>query len=85
MGILARDTDARIERAQIEILKRIPPWRKLKLLGDACETNRALMLAGLRSRHPDSSEDELRRRLMDLLLGEKTATQIWGPPRTARR
>ena len=76
MGILARDTESMAERTQIEILKTIPAWRKLELLGDACETNRALMLAGLKSRFPTASEDELHRMLMGLLVGEETAAQI---------
>ena len=76
MGILARDTESMAERTQIEILKTIPAWRKLELLGDACETNRALMLAGLKSRFPTASEDELHRMLMGLLVGEETAARI---------
>lgn len=73
------------EKTQIEILKALPAWRKLELLGDACETNRTLMLAGLRSRHPSASEGELHRKLMDLLVGEETAAQIWDRPAAARR
>ncbi len=76
MGTLARDTESAAERAQIEILKALPAWRKLELLGDACETNRALMLAGLRSRFPAASEDELHRLLMGLLIGDETAARI---------
>ena len=76
MGKLARDTEDTAERAQIEILKTLPAWRKLELLGDACETNRALMLAGLRSRHPAALEDELHRMLMELLVGDETAARI---------
>ena len=76
MGTLARDTEDRAERAQIEILKALPAWRKLELLGDACETNRALMLAGLKSRFPAASEDELHRMLMGLLIGDETADRI---------
>jgi dsRNA-specific ribonuclease len=85
MGTLARDTEASAEKAQIEILKALPAWRKLELLGDACETNRALMLAGLRSRYPSASEDERRRMLMGLMVGEKAAAKIWDRRSAARR
>jgi hypothetical protein len=85
MGTLARDTEALAEKAQIEILKTLPAWRKLELLSDACDTNRALMLAGLRSRFPNASDEELHRTLMGLLVGEKAATLIWDRPTTALR
>ena len=78
MGILARDTEMSAEKAQIRILKELPAWRKLELLGDACDTNRALLLAGLRSRFPEASDAELHRLLMGLVVGEETAARIWG-------
>ena len=71
------------EEQQMSVLRRLPAWRKLELLGDACDTNRALMMAGLRSRLGNLSETELRRRLMDLLFGREMAEKIWGPDRTS--
>ncbi len=85
MGTLSRDTTGAAEKAQIEILRSLPAWRKLELLGDAGEANRRLMMAGLRSRFPEASEEELHRLLMDLLWGEETATRIWGRPTATRR
>ncbi len=82
MGRLASDTDGPAEEAQIAVLRILPAWRKLELLGDACDTNRALMLAGLRSRFPDLSEAELHSKLMELLVGKDLAERIWGPNRT---
>ena len=84
MGTLARDTDSSAQRAQIEILRSLPAWRKLELLADCCETNRALMMAGLRSRFPDASEAELQRMLMDLVWGEEEAARAWGRLHEAR-
>lgn len=80
MGTLARDTEGSAQRVQIEILRALPAWRKLELLADCCETNRSLMLAGLRSRFPNASDSELHRMLMDLLWGEELAARIWGRP-----
>ncbi|NJN82221.1 MAG: hypothetical protein HC802_08040 [Caldilineaceae bacterium] len=40
---------------------------------------RSLALAGLRQRHPNADEPELRRRLADLTLGPKLAAQVYGP------
>ena len=79
MGTLARDTDTSAEMALIAVMKTLPAWRKLELLDDACETTRALVLAGLRRRFPAISEKELHRMLMDRLVGEETAERVWGP------
>lgn len=78
MGSLSRDTASSAERVQIEILRRLPAWQKLELLSDACETNRKLMMAGLRSRYNVESEVELHRRFMALLWGEEAAARILG-------
>lgn len=85
MGTLASDTDVQSEEAQISVLRTFPAWRKLELLGDACDTNRALMMAGLRARFSELSEVELHRKLMELLVGSEMAEKIWGPHRTSTR
>lgn len=85
MGVLSRDTEISAEKIQIEILRALPAWRKLELLGEACETNRALMLAGLRARFPNASEAELHRRLIALLWGEDTAAKVCGRTPAAQR
>ena len=79
MGILARDTVRSAEKAQVEVLKTLPAWKKLKLLDEMCQTTRTVMMAGLRSRFPEVPEAEIQRMLMDLLLGKETAERIWGP------
>ena len=56
MGTLARDTDTSAEIVLIAVMKALPAWRKLELLDYACETTRALVLAGLRKRFPAISE-----------------------------
>lgn len=76
MGSLARDTDRSAQAAQIEIFRAMPPWRKLELLGDSCESTRALLEAGLRNRFPDSSDAEIRRMLLESMLGEEIVARI---------
>jgi len=79
MGTMSRDTDRATEMVLIEVMRALPAWKKLALVDDACATARALLLAGLRARHPGASEDALRHMLMGLLLGEEIATRVWGP------
>ncbi len=76
---LSPDTDPAAEAVQFEIYRRMPAWRKLQLVEDGIRTSRALVLAGLRQRHPEAGPAELRRRFMDLWLGEELAEKVYGP------
>lgn len=76
---LSPDTDQEAEAVQLEIYRRMPTWRKIELVFEANAMSRALALAGLRDRYPQASAAELRRRLMDLLLGEELALRAYGP------
>lgn len=76
---LAEDTDPAAEAIQLEILRSLPPWRKLEMVQEAILASDALALAGLRSRYPEATAQEIRRRLMGLLHGEDIATRAFGP------
>ena len=76
---LSADTPAHVRRVQIELLRQMPTWRKLQLVGEMNRTVRQLALAGLRERHPDDSPELLQRRLADLLLGPELAEAVYGP------
>lgn len=75
---LSPDTDPAAEAVQLEIYRRMPAGRKIQLVFEAIDMSRALALAGLRSRHPEASPEEIRRRLMGLWLGEELATRAYG-------
>lgn len=76
---LSRDTAPEAEAVQVEIYRGMPARRKLELVAEANRTARDLALAGLRLRHPDAGPEELFRRLMDLLLGDELAAEVYGP------
>ncbi len=76
---LSPDTDPEAEDVQLEIYRRMPAWQKIELVFEANAMSRALAMAGLRSRYPQAGPEELRRRLMDLLLGEELAARAYGP------
>lgn len=82
---LSIDTTPDAEAVQIEIYRRMSARRKLELVEEENRTARELALAGLRQRHPDAGPEELFRRLMDLLLGEELAAQVYGPLKPTRR
>jgi hypothetical protein len=63
----------------MELYRRMSPARKWALVEDAIQTSRELVLVGLRLRHPNSGEEELRRRFFGIWLGEELATEVYGP------
>ncbi len=73
------DTQPEAERVLLELMRKAPSWRKAHMLGQMYHTMKQLTLSGLRQRHPQASEAELRRRLADLLLGPELAEKVYGP------
>ena len=74
------DTSPEAERVLIELLRQTPAWRRLQLADRMSATARQLCLAGIRSRHPNASPAEVRRRFADLHLGKELAAKVYGPP-----
>ncbi|MCR4316071.1 MAG: hypothetical protein NUW37_06935 [Planctomycetes bacterium] len=75
-----KDTDPEIEMLQIEMMRKASSVRKFEMMCQMYDFVRNLGLSGIRKRHPDASEAELRRRLADLLLGKDLARTVYGPP-----
>ena len=67
-----------MEALQIKLLREIPAWRKMEMLAQLNAAARILALSGLRQRHPNASESELRRRMAALLLGDEIAQKVYG-------
>ena len=75
------DTSPEAEKVLIELLRRAPAWRKLRLVEDTNHSLRDLLLAGLRERFPEDPPAVLRRRLAELWLGPELAAAAYGPLR----
>ena len=73
------DTRPEVTAIQMNLLRQASPARKLALLGQMNQTVKVLAIAGLRSRYPDETSTQLRRRLADLLLGPELACKVYGP------
>lgn len=80
MSLLVQDTPAQVEQVQIDLMRQMPPWRKLALVGELTRTVRQLALTGLRQRHPNDAPAQLRRCLSDLVLGADPAARAYGAP-----
>lgn len=73
------DTHPDAEKVQIEILRRMPVWRRIEIASQLTVTSREMALAGLRRRFPGESEEVLQRRLATLCLGPELARRAYGP------
>ena len=73
-----RDTSEAASRRYHELLRERPPYERLAQAMALSKMTRELAMAGLRSRHPDASADELRVRLAVRLYGREAATRIFG-------
>jgi hypothetical protein len=84
MSALFSDTHPKMEALQIQLWRQASPTRKMHMLAQLNASARMLALAGLRSRFPNESEAELRRRLAGLLLGDELARKVYGAPPHAK-
>lgn len=75
---MSRDTSPPQERRYFELLAALPPAARLHRAISLSRTVRKLAMAGLRTRHPDAGERELRARLAAALYGSAVARRIFG-------
>ena len=78
MSVLSSDTHPKMEALQIKLWRQASPTRKMHMLAQLNASAHTLALMGLRSRYPQASVAELRRRLAGLLLGEELANKVYG-------
>jgi hypothetical protein len=84
MSALYSDTHPKMEALQIQLWRQASPMRKMHMLAQLNASARMLALTGLRSRFPNATEIELRRKLADLLLGEELARKVYGETTNAK-
>jgi hypothetical protein len=77
----ADDVDPEIEKVVIEGWRRMSPAEKVDQVRQLTRTSRQFALAGIRRRHPDASEHELRLRLASFWLDRETMVRYldWDP------
>ena len=72
------DTQPDAERVLIELARATPVWRKFELVAETTETCRAFAMIGLRKRYPHANEEDLRRRIVALVLDRETVIRVYG-------
>jgi hypothetical protein len=78
MSTLYSDTHPKIEALQIELIRRMPSWKKFAVVDDLNETVKTLALLGIRQRHPDATPQQVRYLLAEQMLGEELARKVYG-------
>ena len=79
VSALFPDTRPEAEALLIRLLREAPSWRKQVMVDQLNQSVKLLALAGLRQRHPGDNDEQLHRRLADLLLGDELALKVSGP------
>ena len=69
-----RDTEPAAESIRVTAVRRLPPAVRMRQALDLSEWARKLAMAGLRERHPASSDLELAERLRDTHSGRPART-----------
>ena len=64
------DTSADAEKIQIEIFQRMGPEKRLQAAASLSQTCRSLLTAGVRKRHPEYNEEQVRLAVIRCLLPE---------------
>jgi len=78
MSALFSDYRPKIERLQIELIRRMPAWKKFALVDDLNETVKAFAISGIKQRHPEATPESIRRMLAELMLGPELARKVYG-------
>lgn len=75
--MLSKDTALEAEKIQISVLKKIGAEGRYKMTVELSDNIRDITLAGIRERHPDFSNEEVRRTLIKLLHGRDVYKQFF--------
>ncbi|OGO29478.1 MAG: hypothetical protein A2Z16_12040 [Chloroflexi bacterium RBG_16_54_18] len=81
MSAYFSDTHPKIEALQIELIRRMPSWKKFAAVDDLNETIKMLAALGIQQRHPGATPEQVRRLLADQMLGEDLARKVYGDAR----
>jgi hypothetical protein len=77
MSTLSSDTHPKMEALQIQIIRRMPPWKKIAVMDGLNDTVKMLALSGIQQRHPNASQAQIRRMLAEQMLGMELAKKVY--------
>jgi hypothetical protein len=78
------DTTPEAARVQLEIYRRMPPGQRLRLVLALSDSLRAVVAAGVRTRHPEFNAQEVKLSVARLTLGEELFRKVYPGVRLPR-
>jgi hypothetical protein len=73
----ARDTSQDAHELQVRLYRAMTPGQRSELALRMSDDARRIAAEGIKLRHPDYSERDIRRALVALLYGKDAASKIW--------
>ncbi len=77
MSVLSSDTHPKMEALQIQVIRRMPAWKKISIVNDLNTTVQTLAISGIKERHPNATPQEIHRMLAELRLGTELAKKVY--------
>jgi hypothetical protein len=77
MELIPADTSLEAFQVQVGIFRRMPPERRLAMVFEMSNSLRQVAANGVRSRHPNYSEGQVRLAVIRLMLGEKLFREVY--------
>jgi len=77
MSALYSDTHPKMEALQIQVIRRMPAWKKISVVDGLNETVKTLATSGIKQRHPEATPVEVHRMLAELMLGAELARKVY--------
>ena len=74
----SEDTTRQVERMMFDHYARLAPWEKIRIIEDLNRTADGAAIVGIRKRHPDANDDEVRLRLAALKYGRDLTLKFMG-------
>jgi hypothetical protein len=78
MKALSPDTSLNAQKMHYALMRQLPDWKRLKLALELTQATRQLVLADIRSRFADVSDEEIRRRFIARVLSREDVIRVYG-------
>ena len=75
--VVSRDTSPVAARVQAAVWRRMTPGQKIRLAIGSSEEARAITSAGIKARHPDYTDAEIRDALFRVIYGDELFRRVW--------
>ena len=72
------DTSPEAESIQIDLLRKTPTWKRLRVAAEMSETVMLLSRIGVARRNPGATPAELQRLAAEAILGPELALRVYG-------